>query len=196
MRVREHLTYANVMATIAVFGVLAGGGAYAASKIDTKDIADKAITPRKLRPNAVKTSKISPRAVRNTALADGAVDDRSLSQDVSLPMAGVIVYNGEIRGWFNRFNDQMPTLEHTEPGVYDLSIPGLSEDLTNSSLDLLSSVSLTSVAGPQAGEISARLSQYSDGSNLRPIISTYDSGGNPSDRAFTYLVYHVDHRVQ
>lgn len=39
-RIRRRLTYANVMATIAVFGVLAAGGAYAASKIGTNQIKD------------------------------------------------------------------------------------------------------------------------------------------------------------
>jgi hypothetical protein len=34
--VRRGLSYANVMATLAVFGVLAGGGAYAASEIAPK----------------------------------------------------------------------------------------------------------------------------------------------------------------
>ena len=35
---RKHLTYANVMATIAVFGVLGGGAAYAANTIGSSDI--------------------------------------------------------------------------------------------------------------------------------------------------------------
>lgn len=40
--IRTRLTYANVMATIAVFGVL-GGGAYAASKIGPEDIKKNAV---------------------------------------------------------------------------------------------------------------------------------------------------------
>ncbi len=43
-RIRRHLTYANVMSTLAVFAVLAGGGAYAASKIGAGDL--KKITKR------------------------------------------------------------------------------------------------------------------------------------------------------
>ena len=35
---RSHLTYANVVSTLALFAVLAGGGAYAASKIGGKDL--------------------------------------------------------------------------------------------------------------------------------------------------------------
>ena len=39
----DRLSYANVMATIAVFGVLAGGGAYAASKIGPTDLRVNAV---------------------------------------------------------------------------------------------------------------------------------------------------------
>jgi hypothetical protein len=42
-RLRRRLTYANVVSTVAVVGMLAGGGAYAASKIGAKDIAKNAI---------------------------------------------------------------------------------------------------------------------------------------------------------
>jgi hypothetical protein len=52
--VTRHLTYANVMATIAVFGVLAGGGAWAASQIardsvGTKHLRDGSVTSKKVR---------------------------------------------------------------------------------------------------------------------------------------------------
>ena len=43
-RIRPHLTYSNVMSTIAVFGVLAGGSAWAASKIGTNQIKRGAVT--------------------------------------------------------------------------------------------------------------------------------------------------------
>lgn len=51
-RVRPHLTFANVMATIAVFAVL-GGGAYAATQlprnsVGTKQIRNGSVTKRKL----------------------------------------------------------------------------------------------------------------------------------------------------
>ena len=62
-RIRPHLTYANVMSTIAVFGVLAGGSAWAASKIDTNQIENGAVTAKKLHKNAVTTKKIKDDAV-------------------------------------------------------------------------------------------------------------------------------------
>jgi hypothetical protein len=67
----ERLRYANVMATIAVFGVLTGGAVYAASKIGAKDIAKNAVHAKHIKKNAVKTRKIADRAVTAAKLADG-----------------------------------------------------------------------------------------------------------------------------
>jgi hypothetical protein len=57
----SRLTYANVIATTAVFIAL-GGGAYAAVKlpansVGTKQLKNKAVTPRKLSPSAVRLLK-------------------------------------------------------------------------------------------------------------------------------------------
>jgi hypothetical protein len=68
---KPDLTYANVMATIAVFGVLAGGGAYAASKIGADDIAKNAVRSKHIKKNAVKTAKIAAGAVTARKFADG-----------------------------------------------------------------------------------------------------------------------------
>jgi hypothetical protein len=95
-------TYANVMATIAVFIAL-GGSAYAATQlkknsVGTKQlkngavtevkiksaaitggkIQDGAVSPGKLSGNAVTTSNITDRAITSSKLADGAVTDSKL----------------------------------------------------------------------------------------------------------------------
>lgn len=62
-RVRRHLTYANVMATLAVFIAL-GGGAYAVGKaakdsVVTKSIENGAVTGKKLHRSAVNGSKVA-----------------------------------------------------------------------------------------------------------------------------------------
>jgi len=77
-RLRRHLTYANVMATIAVFGVLAGSGAYAASKIGTRDIENGAVTAKKLHKKAVKTSRIAAAAVTSEKIGSGQVGGKAL----------------------------------------------------------------------------------------------------------------------
>ena len=51
-RITGRLTYANVMSTLAVFGMLATGGAFAASQIGANAIQNGAVTARKLRKNA------------------------------------------------------------------------------------------------------------------------------------------------
>jgi hypothetical protein len=63
MKVPRHLTYANVMSTIAVFGVLAGGGAYAASKIGSKDIKRNAVTGKHIKRGAVKGKHVKERTL-------------------------------------------------------------------------------------------------------------------------------------
>lgn len=55
---RPHLSYANVVATLALLLVLAGGGAYAASKIGTQQIKAGAVTAPKLANEAVKAAKL------------------------------------------------------------------------------------------------------------------------------------------
>jgi hypothetical protein len=62
-RLRRSLTYANVMATIAVFIAL-GGGAYAVSKaaknsVVTKSIKNDAVTTKKIRDLAVDATKVN-----------------------------------------------------------------------------------------------------------------------------------------
>jgi hypothetical protein len=65
-RISERLTYANVMATIAVFLVLGGATAYAAlgrNSVGSKQLKKNAVTAAKIKKNAITTAKIRNRAV-------------------------------------------------------------------------------------------------------------------------------------
>ena len=64
---RRHLTYSNVMATIAVFAVL-GGGAYAATKIPKNSVG-----ARQLKKNAVTTAKLKNGAVTSAKVKKGSL---------------------------------------------------------------------------------------------------------------------------
>jgi hypothetical protein len=68
---RPRLTYANVVATIALFLALCGGAAYAASTIRSGDIA----------PGAVRTSDVHKRAITSGKLAVGAVRGNQIAPD-------------------------------------------------------------------------------------------------------------------
>jgi len=71
---RKHLTYANLMTTIGVFLLLAGGTAIAA-----KQLGKKTVGAKQLKPSAVTTAKIKKAAVTKAKLKDGAVDATKLA---------------------------------------------------------------------------------------------------------------------
>jgi hypothetical protein len=65
-RIPERLTYANVMATIAVFLVLGGATAFAAlgrNSVGSKQLKKNAVTSAKIKKNAITTGKIKNHAV-------------------------------------------------------------------------------------------------------------------------------------
>lgn len=192
MRSREHLTYANVMSTIAVFGVLAGGGAYAASKIDTPDIANKAITAKKLDNRAVKGGKLAAGSVKSGKLADGAVTPSKLSEGIgaSVAVAGVTVgADGTIEAWFNRVGGE-PHVFHQRTGHYQLEIPGTDVSSAGAfGMDVNGAgVQSATLEGEQGGDISV-VRQYSSTLPATPLVVTRDSTGTPVDRAFSYVLF-------
>jgi hypothetical protein len=88
---RRHLTYANVMSSIAVFAVLATGGAYAADTIFSEDIVDGEVTVADIGTaavgsgevinNALTSSDIGAQAVGTSEITNGAVGALDLGAD-------------------------------------------------------------------------------------------------------------------
>jgi hypothetical protein len=74
-RIRAQLTYANVMATIAVVLALGGGAAYATTKLTANSVKTKAI-----KNNAVKTAKIADGAVISAKIAGNAVTGAQVNE--------------------------------------------------------------------------------------------------------------------
>ncbi|MBS1887212.1 MAG: hypothetical protein JSU06_08490 [Actinobacteria bacterium] len=76
--VLRRLTYANVIATLALFLALGGGAVWAANrtaaKIGTGKLKPNAVTAGKIKANAVTQSKIRDNAVTNAKLREGAVN--------------------------------------------------------------------------------------------------------------------------
>jgi hypothetical protein len=63
MKLRRHLTYANVISTLCLFLVLGGGAAFAAAKlakssVGTEQLKGEAVTKGKLAPNSVNSKKV------------------------------------------------------------------------------------------------------------------------------------------
>jgi hypothetical protein len=84
-QISRHFTYANVMSSIAVFLMLGGATAFAASKIG----------PNQLKANSVKTGKIVKEAVTTSKLKNGAVGETKIAKDA---VTGEKVKDGSLTG--------------------------------------------------------------------------------------------------
>ncbi len=90
-QIRRHFTYANVMSSIAVFMILGGATAVAATKIGANEIkansiktgkiVKEAVTAGKIKKNAIVTAKIANGAVTGEKLADGSVTTAKIAND-------------------------------------------------------------------------------------------------------------------
>lgn len=85
MKLRGTFTYANVVATLALFLALGGGVVYAAAKLDknsvkSKNIAANAVKTRNLAKNAVKTKTIAANAVTSAKIKRGAVSSSKVAK--------------------------------------------------------------------------------------------------------------------
>jgi hypothetical protein len=82
--VGRRLTYANVVATLALFLALSGGVVWAAGKIGAKNLKANAVTAGKIKRNAVTNAKIRGSAVTAAKIKPGAVDFTKLAVGTNL----------------------------------------------------------------------------------------------------------------
>jgi hypothetical protein len=83
-KLRGKLTYANVVSTLALFLVLSGGAAYAAShlgrnSVGAKQLKTNAVSTAKIKNEAVTTEKLKNSAVTSPKLANGSVTGEKLA---------------------------------------------------------------------------------------------------------------------
>jgi hypothetical protein len=145
-QLRSRLTYANVMATIAVFLAL-GGATFAAIKIpkksvgtkqlknkavSTKKLKNKAVTSKKLADKAVGTGKIAGSAVTGSKIASNAVGTsdiangavtRSKVADSAIPFLGTLRSSQELRGVFTLGGNDQGTGDGVDFAGISLQFP-------------------------------------------------------------------------
>lgn len=133
-RLRSKLTYANVMATIAVFLVLTGIG-FAVAKLPRKSVGNKqlknkAVTSKKIHKDAVNASKIKTGAVGRSEIASGAVNSAKISNqavtrnkiaDSAVPLLGTLRTAQTLRGMFDLGSNN--TIAGTAHGGYTFQFP-------------------------------------------------------------------------
>jgi hypothetical protein len=98
--VRKRITYANVMSTIAVFLVVAGGSALAAgtlgkNTVGTKQLKNNAVTGAKIKNAAVAGGKLANGAVTSAKLGGGAVGAGNLAANA---VTGAAIADGAVSG--------------------------------------------------------------------------------------------------
>jgi hypothetical protein len=82
--IRKKLTYANVMSTIAVFLVLGGGAALAATQlaknsVGAKQLKKNAVTTAKVKNGAINGAKVADGSLTGTDVADGSIGSNDLA---------------------------------------------------------------------------------------------------------------------
>lgn len=84
-QIRKHLTYANVISTLALFVALGLSTAYAADQLGKNSVGSK-----QLKKNAVTAAKLKPGAVATAKLKDGAVTGAKVQEETlsKVPSAG------------------------------------------------------------------------------------------------------------
>jgi hypothetical protein len=79
LKIRKRLTYANVVGTLALFLVLTGATAFAATQlgknsVGTKQLKKNAVSAAKIKKNAVTTAKIKKDAVTGAKVNEGTLE--------------------------------------------------------------------------------------------------------------------------
>jgi hypothetical protein len=187
-RLRSHLTYANVMATIAVFVAL-GGTSYAVVRLPKNSVGSKQI-----RGNAVGSSEIRKSAVRSSDIKDRSVAVRDLTLSARERLRGQTGPTGpqgpagspvatlsaavSAGGIYERSNGtSTASSNHRDVGVYSVDF----------NRDVSTCYAIATVKGNQAGEISVETSPTMD-ELKRVVVFTRDSAGTLSDRPFHLIV--------
>jgi hypothetical protein len=146
-RVRGHLTYANVMATVAVF-IAIGGGAYAAG------LARNSVKAKQIKAGAVRSAELADNAVTSAKVADGSLSGADFAAG-QLPAGpqGIqgIPGTASAWAWVNAGNDcALPpstceaqlvskgigAVTHPATGTYCITAPGIDARETTAAVNI------------------------------------------------------------
>jgi hypothetical protein len=87
-RIRPRITYANVVATLALFLALTGGAVWAASKINGKQIKKNSIPGNRIKKKSLTNNQIKAKTLTNNRIKPGTIQRGALAAGT---LSGVIV---------------------------------------------------------------------------------------------------------
>jgi hypothetical protein len=207
-QIRQRLTYANVMSSLAVFLILGGATAFAATKIGANQLKANSVKTGKIVKEAVTTSKIKNNAVNSAKIANGAVTTDKIGNDA---VTGAKVNEGTL--------GQVPSANSAnfansagsaQPEVFakieaDGSVVGaLSKGLTNANVshpatgvycvNVPAFAARGAVANTQYGGTYGAVAQVTVGGTGNcpaPAVQVItSSSGTPNDFTFYIALYH------
>ncbi|WP_372736743.1 hypothetical protein [Nocardioides sp.] len=132
---RRRVKYADITATLALVIAMSTGGAFAANKIGSNQIAKNAVKSshikdgqvktKDLKKNAVKSAQVKDGSLKSADIADGSLGSSDLASQVDgVAMAGVTINSsGTVKQSFNRMGGDI-TVTHPSTGNYLVTIPG------------------------------------------------------------------------
>lgn len=179
-QIRSRLTYANVMASLAVFLVLGGGAAFAAlgkNTVGAKQLKKNAVTTAKIKKNAVTTAKIKKDAVTGAKVKESTLGtvpsaanaDNATNATNATNAGNASTVNGQ------GVNKVFKTLNAGESNVVVASIAGFTITATCESENI--DVKLTTPSSP------ASVASVSGNGSPEGAIFDYDAeeSGTPSE---------------
>lgn len=209
-KIRTHLTYANLMSTLAVFLLLGGATAFAAKKntkkIGTTQIKASAVTTAKIKNAAVDTSKLKDGAVNGAKLADGSVSNAKLADgSVSTSkIAGDAVTGDKVN---ESSLSEVPSANSANPAVFAHVNPGTSGTVDAGNSKGMTSLNVSRVAigvycisvpgfSPRGGQVTAQVSgvqattaSFALGEGCAGAMVRTFAGGAPADPGFFIQLY-------
>ena len=204
-QLRNRLTYANVMSSLAVFLVLGGATAFAATKIGanqlkansvkTGKIVKEAVTTSKIKNNAVNTGKIADGAVTSAKIADKAVTGAKIDASTvgTVPNAtnATNATNAQnLNGLYFAVVNANGTLARGSAGVTSDNLGADSYRVfLPAGIDTKNCFFVGSLGGNNPGNNSVgQISLNPSGTANAIFVSTFDSAGTGAAREFSILV--------
>jgi hypothetical protein len=191
-KLRAHMTYANVVSTIALALVLGGGTAYAAIKIGTSNIRYHAVTASKLANNSVTASKVKNSALSGSDLRNNSVTSADIRTGTLL--ATDFAPNQLPKGDKGDKGDPATSIFGV---ISQTGVPSNSKNLTGVSVngndytvtinqDVSKCAAVATATGSTLGTVTAAPAA---GNAQQITFSTFDAAGAGTPHAFQFAVY-------
>lgn len=171
-RLKDRLTYANVVATLALFLALGGGAVWAAGQITSKDLAKRAVKSKNIADNAVKTPQIKNSSVNSGDIRDQNITGGDIAENTietsdlrDGAVKGGKVADGSLTGADFQAGTLSPTKFGLQPGDTIRGAVGADFDAHAAAIDfgVIASLPVPATNALTDGDVSIQVDTWGDG---------------------------------